>query len=34
MSRIYDYRIREQVVRACNPDLFPHLEMLKASLPA
>ncbi len=27
MSRIYDYRIREQVVRAGNPDLFPHLEI-------
>jgi len=27
MSRIYDYRIREQVVRTGNPDLFPQLEI-------
>ncbi len=25
MSRIYDYRIREQVVATGNPGLFPHL---------
>jgi len=26
-GRVYDYRIREQVVRTGNPDLFPHLEI-------
>jgi len=26
-NRVYDYRIREQVVRTGNPDLFPHLQI-------
>jgi len=27
VHRVYDYRIREQVVRTGNPDLFPELEI-------
>ena len=26
-GRIYDYRIRDQIVQTGNPDLFPHLEI-------
>jgi putative transposase len=25
--RVYDHRIREQIVRTGNPDLFPELEI-------